>query len=94
MISTASMVRMGKTYENFMVDVMQSNKKLNIRAENIVMEITGVSREEARAAIDEADGKVKTAIVMLLTQSDRPTAESLLVKAKGHVRVALSIANG
>jgi len=93
MISTASMVRIGKAYENFMVDVMQSNKKLNIRAENIVMEITGVPREEARAAIDEADGKVKTAIVMLLTQSDRPRAESLLDKAKGHVRGALSIAN-
>ena len=94
MISTASMVRIGKAYENFMVDVKQSNKKLNIRAENIVMEITGVSRGEARAKINEADGKVKTAIIMLLTQSDRPMAESLLDKAKGHVRVALSVAEG
>ena len=92
MISTASMVLIGKTYENLMVDVMQSNQKLNIRAENIVMEITGVPRGEARAKIDEADGKVKTAVIMLLTKSDRSMAESLLDKAKGHVRTALSIA--
>ena len=91
MLSTASMVRIGKTYENFMVDMLQSNKKLNIRAENIVMEIADVSREEAREKINEADGKLKVAIVMLLTQCDRPTAESLLDKAKGHVRVALSM---
>jgi len=89
MISTASMVLSGKTYENLMVDVMQSNKKLNIRAENIVMEVTGLSREEARVTIDEASGSVKTAIVMILADCDKNRADLLLKNAKGHVRKAI-----
>ena len=93
MISTAAMVRIGKTYENLMVDVLQSNKKLNIRAENIVMEVTDVSREEARTAIDEAGGNVKIAITMLLTQNDKAAAEALLEQASGHVRKALSLSS-
>ena len=52
MITTASMVRCGKAYQNLMVDVVQSCDKLCVRIENIVMDATGVSREEARAAID------------------------------------------
>ena len=56
MITTGAMVRIGKAYQNLMVDVVQSNKKLQTRAENIVMEATGVSRPEARAVIDAAGG--------------------------------------
>lgn len=67
MISTGAMVRIGKAYHNLMVDVVQSNEKLQTRAENIVMEATGVERAEARATIDAADGKVKLAITMILT---------------------------
>ena len=52
MITTAAMVRSGKVYENLMVDVVQSNEKLHTRAENIVIEATGVERSEARRLID------------------------------------------
>src|SRR5690606_38125051 len=62
MISTGSMVGTGKVYENLMVDVMQSNEKLKIRAENIVMAATDCIREKAREAIDGAKGSVKLAI--------------------------------
>lgn len=86
MISTASMIQIGKAYENLMVDVVQSNKKLNVRAENIVMEATGLDREAARTAINLADGSVKTAIVMTLNNCDQDTALKLLEKANGHVR--------
>lgn len=91
MITTASMVRCGKAYHNLMVDVVQSCDKLCVRIENIVMDATGVSREEARAAIDEADGSGKLAITKILTGTDIATAKSLLVQAKGHVRVAIQL---
>ena len=91
MITTASMVRCGKAYQNLMVDVVQSCDKLCVRAENIVMDATGVSREEARTAIDEADGRVKLAITKILIDTDLETAKSLLEQAKGHVRVAVQL---
>ncbi len=89
MISTAAMVGIGKTYQNLMVDVMQTNEKLHVRAENIVMTATGVEREQARASITAADGSVKTAITMILTGCDAGTARERLAKAKGHVREAI-----
>ena len=92
MLSTASMVRIGKAYQNLMVDVVQSNEKLRTRAENIVMDATGVERELARQTIDEADGKVKTAITMILADCNVETATELLDKAKGHVREAIRLA--
>ena len=89
MISTASMVRSGKAYQNLMVDVMQTNEKLHTRAENIVMDATGVERAEARRAIDEAKGSVKTAITMLLADCDAAQAAQRLEKAGGNVRQAI-----
>lgn len=86
MITTGAMVRTGKAYQNLMVDVVQSNEKLQTRAENIVMEATGAARAEARAAIDAADGKVKPAITMLLTGCDAAQARQLLERAGGRVR--------
>ena len=91
MITTASMVRCGKAYQNLMVDVVQSCDKLCVRIENIVMDATGVSREEARAAIDEADQSAKLAITKILTGTDVVTAKELLEKAKGHVRTAIQL---
>lgn len=91
MITTASMVRCGKAYHNLMVDVVQSCDKLCVRIENIVMDATGVSREEARANIDEADGSAKLAITKILTGTDMATAKSLLKQAKGHVRAAIQL---
>ena len=66
MISTGSMVAVGKAYQNLMVDVMQTNEKLVVRAENIVIEATDCDRDTARRALKEANGKVKTAVVMIL----------------------------
>lgn len=90
MISTASMVRSGKAYENLMVDVIQTNEKLCVRAENIVIDATGVSRAAARRAIDEAQGSVKTAITMILAGCSAVEAESRLAAAGGHVRRAIA----
>ena len=89
MISTASMVHTGKVYQNLMVDVMQNNEKLHTRAENIVIDATGVTRPEARSAIDAAGGSVKVAITMLLADCSADEARSRLEKAGGHVRAAI-----
>ena len=91
MISTTSMVRMGKAYQNLMVDVMQTNEKLHTRAENIVMDATGVERSEARSAIDAAGGSVKCAITMLLANCSAQEARSRLEAAGGHVRTAIGL---
>ena len=89
MITTGAMVRMGKAYQNLMVDVVQSNEKLRTRAENIVMAATDVSREQARRTIDEANGKVKLAITMILTGKDAASAQALLDQSGGSVHNAL-----
>lgn len=89
MISTASMVRMGKVYQNLMVDVVQTNEKLCVRAENIVMQATGVDRTEARRVIDEADGSAKTAITMILAGCTAQQAAQRLEAAGGFVRAAI-----
>ena len=91
MISTASMVRAGKAYQNLMVDVMQTNEKLHTRAENIVMDATGAERAEARSAIDAAGGSVKCAITMLLANCSAQEAKSRLEAAGGHVRTAIGL---
>ena len=89
MISTASMVRTGKCYRNLMVDVVPTNSKLVYRAQTILMEATGLSREEAVVAMDKADGNVKRAIVMVLTGCSKEEADKRLDKARGHVRGAI-----
>ncbi len=89
MISTATMVGLGKAYQNLMVDVMPTNEKLHRRAEKIVSEATGIAQSDARAAIDEAGGSVKAAIVMILTGCSKEEAISRLEKAHGHVRWTL-----
>ena len=91
MISTTSMVRTGKAYQNLMVDVQQTNEKLHTRAENIVIEATGAEREKARACIDAAGGSVKTAIVMLLADCGAEEAKHRLDTAHGHVRDAIRL---
>ncbi len=89
MISTATMVGVGKAYQNLMVDVMQTNEKLRRRAEKIVTEATGVSQEEARKNIDLAGGSAKTAITMILAGCGVEEARARLEKARGHVREAI-----
>ena len=90
MISTASMVRTGKAYRNLMVDVVQTNEKLVARAQGILMEATGISRDEAVQILKEADGSVKKAIVMVLASCTAEEAQARLDKARGHVREALA----
>ena len=89
MISTATMVGCGKAYQNLMVDVMQTNEKLVVRAQNIVMEATGCDRETAAEKIGIAGGNAKTAITMILADCGVEEARERLAKAKGHVREAI-----
>ena len=89
MISTGSMVGIGKVYQNLMVDVVQTNMKLITRAENIVMTATGCTREEARDSLEEAEGSVKLAITMILLQCDAKSAKTRLNRAGGYVRNAI-----
>ena len=85
-ITTGAMILLGKTYGNLMVDMRASNAKLADRAERIVMEVTGISRERARAQLAAAGGLVKTALVMQMTGADRSAAEQLLADHGGFVR--------
>lgn len=89
MISTGSMVGIGKVYQNLMVDVVQTNIKLITRAENIVMTATGCTREEARDSLEEAEGSVKLAITMILLQCGAKSAKTRLNRAGGYVRNAI-----
>lgn len=89
MISTATMVRCGKAFQNLMVDVVPTNEKLRVRAENIVMEATGVTRERAKEALLQSGDKVKTAILMILAGCGREEAEEKLEKTNGHIREAM-----
>lgn len=89
MISTATMVGCGKAYQNLMVDVMQTNEKLVVRAQNIVMEATGCDRETAADKIAQADGNAKTAITMILADCGPEEARARLAASKGHVREAI-----
>lgn len=89
MISTGSMIGIGKSYQNLMVDVMQTNEKLVTRAENIVIEATGCDREKAKQVLKEAEGGVKLAIASILLNCDMNAAREALQKAQGHIRIAL-----
>lgn len=89
MISTTAMVLVGKVYQNLMVDVVTSNEKLHTRAENIVMQATGVDTQAAREALAAANGSVKTAVVMVLLGISATEAKVRLEKAQGHTRKAL-----
>jgi len=90
MISTGAMVKIGKVYQNLMVDVQQTNEKLVVRGQNIVMEATGCTRERAVQALADAGGHVKTAIVSVLLDCDAEQAAVALERARGHVRAAVS----
>ncbi|MGN6426753.1 N-acetylmuramic acid 6-phosphate etherase [uncultured Leifsonia sp.] len=91
MISTVTMVRLGKTYGNIMVDLRATNEKLRARAERIVMLITGCDADEAGAALEGAGGSVQTAVLMLLRGLDAADAAAI-VAASGSLREALATA--
>lgn len=89
MLTTASMIRMGKTYGNVMVDLQMTNDKLRERARRVLMETTGADYDTASTVLAAADGHVKTAIVMILGNTTRSEAIERLEKAGGFVRRAL-----
>ncbi|MET8802769.1 N-acetylmuramic acid 6-phosphate etherase [Streptomyces sp. NPDC004546] len=90
MLSTITMIRLGKTYGNLMVDVRASNDKLRARSRRIVSLATGASDEEIEKALTESGGEVKNAILALLAEVDGPTAARLLEESGGHLRAALA----
>ncbi|CAH0196699.1 N-acetylmuramic acid 6-phosphate etherase [Priestia megaterium] len=89
MISTAAMIKVGKAYENLMIDVHVSNEKLKERAIGIICKITGVSYVQASRTLEEANNEVKTAVVMIKTNENYDTAKMLLNNADGYVRKAI-----
>ncbi len=90
MISTGAMVLNGKVYQNLMVDVIQTNKKLQVRAQNIVMEVTGVSREKAIQLLDKAEGSAKLAIALEATGYELSTIKQLLIENGGKLRAIIN----
>jgi N-acetylmuramic acid 6-phosphate etherase len=88
MLSTATMIKLGKTYENLMVDVNASNDKLNARALRIVMQATDCDEHLALNTLRAANNNVKVAILMLLTNVDAPTALENLRHHQGFLRSA------
>ncbi|WP_313469285.1 N-acetylmuramic acid 6-phosphate etherase [Carnobacterium sp.] len=86
MLSTGSMIGIGKVYQNLMVDVKPSNKKLEERSKRIIMEATDCTYEEASKAFEQAEQQVKLAIVMILTHSSKEDAAKKLTEAKGFIR--------
>lgn len=89
-ISTVAMIRLGKTYGDLMVDVRASNEKLEARARRVVREATGVSDDEAREALEAADGSAKVAVVALLAELDADAARTRLEQAGGNIQEALA----
>lgn len=89
MISTSSMILLGKAYENLMIDLHVSNEKLKERAVTIIMKVTDVSYEKALQALEAADLQVKIAIVMVKKNLNKEEAIKTLEKFDGYVRKAL-----
>lgn len=89
MISTTSMIKIGKTYQNLMVDVKPSNEKLVERSKRMIMEATGCAYEKAEKAFEECNRKVKVAIVKILLDCSVEEAMERLQKSQGFVKKAI-----
>jgi len=89
MLTTASMIRLGKVYENMMIDLQMTNKKLVERSKRVVMTVTNVDYDTAEKVLKEAGGHVKTALVMILANVNAEEARKRLEKANGFVRYAI-----
>jgi N-acetylmuramic acid 6-phosphate etherase len=92
LLSTLLMILLGRVYQGLMVDVRAQNEKLMRRSEDILMQLTGRSRDDARLALDRARGSVKVA-VLLLQGCDLDTATDLLERCRGQLGKALDLAN-
>lgn len=89
MLTTASMIRLGKVYGNMMVDLMMTSRKLEERSKRVVMMVTGVDYNRAAAVLKEAKGHVKTALVMILAGITADEAKKRLQESDGFVRKAI-----
>jgi len=89
MLTTASMIRLGKVYQNLMIDLQMTSKKLEERSKRTVMMITGVDYQKAEKTLCLSEGHVKTALVMILAGVDAAAASKRLVLANGFVRAAI-----
>lgn len=89
MISTGVMIKLGKVYQNYMVDLSPSNKKLVTRAKGMIQDITGVDVDRASELYERSNGHVKTAIVMEIIQVTADRAKELLDLNEGHVSQAI-----
>lgn len=90
MLTTASMIRLGKVYGNMMVDLMMTSRKLEERSKRVVMMVTGVDYDRAAAVLKEAKGHVKTALVMILAGIGAEEAKKRLQESNGFVRKAIA----
>ncbi|MCK9526555.1 MAG: N-acetylmuramic acid 6-phosphate etherase [Limnochordia bacterium] len=90
-LSTTVMIKIGKVYQNLMVDMVPTNAKLKLRAEQIVYEVTGAPLDSIRRTLEGSSYNIKTAIVMLKANCQLEAAEALLVRAEGVVGRALQI---
>jgi len=90
MLSTVTMIKLGKTYGNLMVDVKATNQKLVARAQNIVCQATGVSEEKALQTLNLCNFSAKNAILMILANVDHETAQTALSKFEGRIYLALN----
>jgi len=91
MITTTAMIQLGKVWENMMVDLQMTSKKLEERSKKIVMQATGIDYESAEKVLKKADGHVKTALVMISAGVTADEAHALLKKGEGFVHRAIAL---
>jgi N-acetylmuramic acid 6-phosphate etherase len=89
MLTTTAMIKLGKSYQNLMVDLQAKSKKLVERSKRIIIMLTGVDYKRAEEYLERTDGKVKTALVMILAKVDKKSAERRLKEAGGFVAKAI-----
>jgi len=90
MLSTTAMIKIGKVYENLMIDLQAKSQKLRERSKRIIMQVTGVNYKQAEKYLRLSGGSVKTALVMIFSNVDKKEAEKRLKKAGGFVRKAVA----
>lgn len=92
MLSTASMARLGRIYDNLMIDMQPTNRKLQERATRMLCALSGSSRAQSEAILLTCDWNVKTALVMAMTGVCRTHAEDAIARCGGHARKAIEMA--
>ncbi len=89
MLTTTTMIQLGKVYGNMMVDLKMNSRKLEERAKRVLIMTTGIDYDGAEKYLKKAHGHVKTAIVMIIKNVDKNKAQKLLIKAKGFIKNAI-----